>query len=207
MKLILTTNEHNELRDIRSREKNISVLGILQNELGVVIEIDDDKAAAERALVLADPTLLRRYIAITPLQYYELFIILDTLGAAAAPVIFQELMKDVWAGPDLGFPLYLSPKAPILELPVICTVGDTQVVFISNARPLEDVSVTILDDAGAPVGGPILVTADLAGNSQFQFVVPIGAFTTLEAEHIVVTAAETTNIDILHTNIYYVATV
>ena len=42
MKLILTTNEHNELRDIRSREKNISVLGILQNELGVVIEIDDD---------------------------------------------------------------------------------------------------------------------------------------------------------------------
>ena len=136
MKLFLTQLEHDELRNTHISDKNITVLNLLENELGFNIEVNEAKVLIERNIVVGNPTVQRKCFPITPLQFYELSLILED----DSPAVLRQLMHHATGSVDSGFPVYFTPSKSILNAQHSLQAGQPYLFTFSNARP--GVSVT-----------------------------------------------------------------
>lgn len=161
-KLTLTQAEYDELKSIRTYEKNRTLLGVLENELELLIVVDDTAAAAERTLVLATPRILRTIIPVTPKVYYELSLLVKGMTSGA----LYHLMHHATGSSEVGFPTYIAPSKSILNAQHSMSADQLYLFTFSGARPFTDVNWKLYyTTPGSGQSGT--VTADADGNGTF----------------------------------------
>lgn len=164
MKLILTQAEHDALRDIRMYNKHVTLIGVLEKEFNIFIEIDDIKAALERAYVLDRPKKRRQYLPVTPLEYYNL----QLIAGENPPAVLKHLLFYSFDECDNGFPLYITPQATIIETPNVFHDGCEYKLAFKNARPGKDVYVKVYKDDGCVIFSDC-ITPDETGSGTICF--------------------------------------
>ncbi len=201
--LLLKQSEHDELRDLRTFDKDVEVLFEIERITGYTIQVDEEdtfsfdvNSNAQRAAVLASPLTLRKSIAVSPRDYYKLFLI----AHASNSTVLKSLMKDCFVVVEAGFPIALTPMDTVFECPVHSPASSVNHYYFIGARPNTSITLTVYDNAGAVITTATLTAdADGAGFIPVTYVAYAGGYVIVESVQTVVTAAENGIADVIAT--------